>query len=183
MVSYEDRLPLKWEPGDASEARDDSERDRANVHVLESAAAVEEKPSERLSEEYPEIHQELRRLDAKLHVLMSMVARLLRDEADDAACRPVRIALKSLEFRAETGEAPVGEAGTLRLQIHPAVPAQLVMSGRITGETRHEDGRWVSFEPGHLSRSLRNALSRHVFRHHRRQVAAGRRPPASDTTP
>lgn len=180
MVSYEDRLPLKWEPTAPGESCKEAERDHANLYVLESAAAVEEKPSERLSEDYPEIQQELRRLDAKLHVLMGMVARLLQEEAVSESARPVRISLKAVEFRADVDEVAVADSGAIRLQIHTAVPAPLVMNGRITDEFERDDGRWVRFEPGGLSHSLRNALSRHVFRHHRRQVAASRREPAPD---
>jgi len=183
MVSYEDCLPLKWQPGTAEDLHSASERDRSNQFVLESAAAVEDRLADSHPEEYSEIHQELRRLDAKMHVLMEMVARLLRDDGSFAGRRPVRIALKSIKFRADTPEAPVGQAGVLQLQIHPAVPAPLVIAGAITDQFEDEGARWVCFEPDHLSEPLRDALSRHVFRHHRRQVAARRRstPPRQDS--
>jgi len=40
------------------------------------------------------------------------------------------------------------------------------------GEVPEE--RWVRFRPEPMPEPLRDALSRHVFRHHRRQVAASR---------
>lgn len=180
MVSYEDRLPLKWEPSGPEGLREEPGRNRANLFVLETAAAVEDKPAERLSEEHPEIQQELRRLDAKLHVLMEMVARLLKEDAASGTPRPIRIALKTLEFRADADEVGVGEKGAVRLQIQPAVPAPLVIAGTITDEFEHDGKRWVRFEPEHLPDTLRDALSRHVFRHHRRQVAASRRDTPSE---
>lgn len=175
MVSYEDNLPLKWESAVGDEPAAHSGRNRANLLVLESVAAVEEKPSEHVSEDCPEIQQELRRLDVKLHVLMEMVARLLREEESLGPSRPVRIALKSLEFCAAADEAAPGQAGTVSIQLHSGVPTPLVMSGRVVEQLEREGERWVRFEPDELPEQLRDALSRHVFRHHRRQVAARRR--------
>jgi hypothetical protein len=179
MVVYEDTLPLSWLPGRASAA----ESEAANLIVLESVAAVEEGPAERLSEEHPEIQHELRRLDARLQLLIDMVARLLHDEeALESACR-VRIGLKRIEFPATAGELPVGEEGVLTLQIHPAVPARLALHGHICADCEQDQQRWVSFEPDQMSESLRDALSRHVFRHHRRQVAATKRQPPTEPNP
>jgi len=175
MVSYEDNLPLKWAPASGSEPAADCGRNRANLLVLESVAAIEEKPSEHAFEDCPEIQQELRRLDVKLHVLMEMVARLLREEESLGPSRPVRIALKTLEFRAADGEAAAGQSGTVSLQLHSGVPTPLVMNGQVVEELERDGERWVRFEPDRLSEPLRDALSRHVFRHHRRQVAASRR--------
>lgn len=181
MVSYEDSLPLEWLPSQGPTDPSSPETERDNLFVLEAAAAVEESPGERLSEEHYELHQELRRLDAKIQVLMNMTARLLRRDEPAIPARPVRVALKAIEFRAEPGEADDGQTGTLRLQIHPAVPTPLSLQGRLVDAFESDDGRWVRFEADRLSESLRDALSRHVFRHHRRQVAASRRVEQGDS--
>lgn len=179
MVSYRDYLPLEWFAGDLSQI-DDRERLTTNLYVLEAVAAVEDKAPDHLHEEQPELHLELQRLDAKLQLLMDMVARLLRrDERFPGRCA-LRLAVELIEIGCGKSDAPplpdmvVASDGVLHLHLHPAIPAPLLLPGRIIDETRDDEGRWLRFRPLALSTPESEALSRHVFRHHRRDVAAAR---------
>ncbi|QOC21211.1 PilZ domain-containing protein [Wenzhouxiangella sp. AB-CW3] len=175
MVHYEDRLPLSW-----IMERPDSDLDRhhlesTNLSILNGVAAVEELPIERLKEEQPELHQELARLDAKLHLVLDMVARLLEREEARPESRLVRLSVDAMDFADPEHEFEVGQRGTLRLHLHPAIPAPLALPGAIEEDCEHDGKRWLRFKPDTMPQPLRDALSRHIFRHHRRMVAAARR--------
>lgn len=175
MVHYEDRLPLIWVAKLPDEESGRHHLETTNLYVLDGVAAVEEMSAERFKEEQPELHQELSRLDAKLHLVLDMVARLLHREQQLPEARPVRVSAHCLEFPAEDDETEPDQRGTLRLHLHPAIPAPLALPGTIVEVRERDDQRWVRFEPDKLSQTLKDALSRHVFRHHRRMVAAARR--------
>lgn len=173
MLNYADRLPLEWITGATPEV-DEKQRATTNLYVLEAVSAIEEHSLDRVSEEQPELHQELHRLDAKLHLLLDMVARLLRSHDRLPQPHAVRVAVELIEIEAGTANMADGAEGVLHLHLHPAIPAALLLPGRITGTVRGEEGDWLQFQPGELSAPELEALSRHVFRHHRRSIAAAR---------
>ena len=179
MLNYTDYLPLEWRPCTAP-VEGGKQRMTTNLYVLEAVAAVEEHPLERLHEEQPELHQALHRLDAKLQLLMDMVARLLRREDHLPRHFPVRMAVEMIEVAAGIDGMTVGAEGVLHLHLHPAIPAALMLPGRIIGEAHDGDGHWLQFQPASLSEPEIEALSRHVFRHHRRSIAAARQGASSD---
>ena len=174
MISYEDSLPIAWVSGPTSE-HDSLALDTTNEYVLEAVAAVEEHAQDHLSEDYPELHQELKRLDAKVHLVMDMLSRLLQASAAAPRARRVRIGADRVEFRtADEGTELKGE-GTLELYLHASIPEPLRLPGTIERSFRDEDDRlWYVVAVAPLERGLRDLLSRHVFRHHRRSVAAAR---------
>lgn len=173
MLNYSDYLPLEWTPGDRAVA-DDKQRVATNLYVLEAVAAVEDNVPGRLHEEQPELQLELQRLDAKLQLLMDMVARLLRRDESFPQRHAVRIAVDLIEVAGDLPGMSIGAEGLLSLHLHPAIPAALQLSGRVVDDTRDDEGHWLHFQAGSLSDPEKEALSRHVFRHHRRGIAAAR---------
>lgn len=172
MLCYQDELPLRWIAGEVSLG--DRERRNSNSYVLEVVAAVEEHPLERGTDEQQDLFQELARLDAKLQLLMEMVARLLQERDDVPGKRVVRIGVERVDIAPGDSSMAAGTEGLLRLYLHPAIPTPLLLPGRLLGEVEEDGGRWLRFEPFPLSEGESEALSRHVFRHHRRSIAASR---------
>lgn len=177
MLNYTDRLPLDWSPG-AAASSGETQRAATNLYVLEAVAAIEEQSRDRLADDQAELHQELHRLDAKIQLLLDMVARLLRSHDRLPREHLLHIAVDAIDVCTEADIA-VGDEGTLHLHLHPAIPAALMLRGRITAESEDSDGRWLRFELTPLAGLEAEAMSRHVFRHHRRSIAAARQ--ASDS--
>lgn len=173
MVNYQDHLPLEWVPG-AAAAVDDRQRRTTNLYVLEAVAAVEDRAPDHLHEEQPELHSELQRIDAKLQLLMDMVARLLRRDEQFPERYAVRIAVELIEVMSGLPGMTPGSEGVLYLHLHPAIPAPLLLPGRITDKAEDGEELWMHFTPMPLSESENEAFARHVFRHHRRGIAASR---------
>ena len=176
MVRYEDRLNLIWCPGEVPEG----ERVRLETsgeYVLEAVASIEEHRPSHLAEEQPELHQELARLDSKLQLVLELVAQL-RKPPDDANTKPRRNVIFSadqVEFEsADDEEAPRDAEGILKVFLHPAIPEPLALPGRISDVSRRDETVFATLKPCEGRWLFREPLSRHVFRHHRRQVAASR---------
>lgn len=179
MLNYTDHLPLEWTP-QGHVAVDDTQRLTTNLYVLEAVAAVEDNASDRLHEEQPELHLELQRLDAKLQLLLDMVARLLSRDGRFPRRHTVRIAVDRIDIAAGMDGMAVGDEGVLYLHLHPAIPVPLLLPGAIVDDTRDDAGQWLHFQPDSLSEAESEALSRHVFRHHRRSIAAARQAETGD---
>jgi hypothetical protein len=174
LITYEDSLPIAWVPGPASE-HETLALDTTNEYVLEAVAAIEEHAQDHLSEDQPELHQELKRLDAKVHLVMDMLSRLLQASADAPKARRVRVGVDRVEFRPAADEPKLEGEGTLELYLHSSIPEPLRLPGEIAMSFEDDSGRqWCVLEVAPLQRSLRDLLSRHVFRHHRRSIAAAR---------
>ena len=174
MLNYIVDLPLEWAPQGQAPA-DDSQRVATNGYILEAVTAVEEIASDHPQpEEQRELYQELRRMDAKLHLLLDMVSRLLATEDRFPRRHTVRIAVDCIDI-AQDGFGPgVGDTGVLSLYLHPAIPMPLLLPGHMVDAIEDDAGRWLRFEPAALSEAESDALARYVFRHHRRGIAAAR---------
>lgn len=175
MVNYQDLLHVVWVPGALSE--DERLRiETSSQYVLEAVAAIEEHNPDRLAEEQPELHQELSRLDAKLQLVLDLVAQLRKnsDEADTQPRRNVIFSADRLEFEVSGRKGyPDGE-GVLKVFLHPAIPEPFTVPGRVSEVVRRKEKDFAALDPCERQWRFREALSRHVFRHHRRQVAASR---------
>lgn len=188
VLNYTDYLPLEWTPGapvDGNKADgesvdpdsvelDNKQRVATNLYVLEAVASVEDNVPGRLHEEQPELQQELQRMDAKLQLLMDMVARLLRRDERFPRRHAVRIAVDLVEVAGDLPDMTIGTEGILSLHLHPAIPAALQLFGSVVDDVRDDEGHWLHFQPGLLSDAEKEAVARHVFRHHRRGIAAAR---------
>jgi len=181
MVQYEDRLYSIWSPGEVTEG----ERVRLETsgdYVLEAVASIEEHRPSQLAEEQPELHQELARLDSKLQLLLELVSQMRGgDTKPDTGPRKLLVlAADQIEFETLDDAVEAGQEGVLKVFLHPSIPEPLGVPGRVTDVGGQAGRQMALLEPVEQRWAYREALSRHVFRHHRRQVAAARR---AGTTP
>lgn len=175
MLDYQDKLRLSWAPEAEVSAGRAGELEPTNLAVLQSVAAMEEGVSQRLHEEQPELHHELERMGARLDLLLDMVSRLLQQSEVEVAPRSAVMAVERLRFEVAGDEVEPGQAGVMRLYLHSAVRQPLALAGHIVSVSGEgSEGAWAEFQPLPLSGRLRDALSQHVFRHHRRMIAEQR---------
>lgn len=142
--------------------------------LLQSLAVIEDG----VRSEEPEQPSEhaLQRLEAKVDLLMALVAGLCANQYND----PVQSLQWSARGACLSVPAPiaVGCEGWFRVRPTDNLPSPLVLpatvlacgSSSLDGSTR----AWLRFGP--LSQGLQGALERHLFRVHRRAVAESRRP-------
>ncbi len=172
-LSYEAALPVDWRtlpvPIDAAH------RDRLsddNLRVLAAVALLDEQrgPASASDDSSP-LDAEIARLNQKLNLLIDLMGFLVNQQAPAPDAQRVRLSWQGIVFRCH---AVAGEAGLVSIRLNRSVPQPLVWPARIVhvdGEDRH-----ARFEP--FGDALQTALERHVFLHHRREVAGTRRSPS-----
>lgn len=159
-------LPLRWHPGAAYGSFEAT----AALRVLATVAALEERPAA-VGEEAG-IELEVARLHQKLQLLMEMVGSLLRSQQVLPAARPVRLVAGGLRW--SDGQRPVGERGVVELWLHPCCPEPLRLPVRLLLIQPEGEGVRIDAALEALPETLTDALERHVFLRHRRELAEAR---------
>lgn len=120
----------------------------------------------------------LQRLDAKLDLILMLLARIVRQSEQSLAVRPVRWSRHGirLEMGQRSGVLP-GTAGMISLQPADWLPENIELPVHVLSEG--ESGRggfflWLRFDE--LGASLEDTLERHLFRLHRQKFVEARHP-------
>lgn len=145
----------------------------AQAERLLAALAHSEGVRNEDTDDLAETSSAVQRVEAKLDLLLGLFGVLMRERGHLPA--PTRLRWSTRGARLDTDErvAPVatGTSGVLRLQPAEWLPDCIEIPAQVVAG---EAGRlWVRFEL--LSPGLGDALERHLFRLHRRQVAENRR--------
>jgi hypothetical protein len=148
----------------------------AGEALLRGLAQIEDLRSEDGGEERNEQPLQLQRMDAKLDLILVLLGRLARHHEEALPLRPLRWSRRGLrlELGSRSGALP-GAAGLLRLQPSDWLPDHLELPVKVLAEAA-SGGRfhlWLRFET--QPQGLEEALERHLFRLHRRQIADSRR--------
>lgn len=170
---FRGRCPLRWCGGATPLPAD------APLEVLAAIAVVEESAPVKNDDNDP-VLAELQSVDARLRLLMDMVFALYRQQADPPAARDFEMSASHLSFCA-TGPLPaVAESGVIELCLDVPVPRPLRLPARVLAVEGDESSWRAELELQVASEALGNALERHVFRHHRREVAEARLAASAD---
>jgi hypothetical protein len=147
----------------------------ANESLIRSCEGLEE--PYRSYEESSDLAQELQRLDAKLTLVLDMLAEALRRPEDLPPGRRVRFNAHGISWELTEARQQYPEPGALiRIECYVCafLPKPLVMYGRMSGSAEDAAGRVperATVEFVGISQGLADALERLVFRRHRREVA------------
>jgi hypothetical protein len=144
--------------------------------LLLALAQVEDLRGEDATED-KESSAAVQRVNAKLDLMLALLGRLVRQSMQMPAPRAVRWSARGLrlELPASSGVA-AGVTGMVALQASDWLPDRLELPATVLGEAELEPGRhalWLAFPA--LTAGLGEALERHLFRLHRRQIAESRR--------
>lgn len=155
-----------------SNAPDSATLERATEHaetVLRSLALIEDSPHED-TDEHGGKEPALQRIDAKLNLVLETLAGLLRRERSELPMQRLRWSRFGAELLHPSSEPPA--RGFLLLQPLAWLPQRLELPVVCLAQRSEGDGGcrvWLRFDP--QPPSLEQALERHLFRLHRRQIA------------
>ena len=141
--------------------------------LLQSLAVVED--GVRNEEPEQPADYALHRLEAKVDLLMALVAGLCASHDDDPV-RPLQWSARGASVAVDA-PLPAGTAGRFRVRPAEWLPSPLVLAATVLACDPDGEGGyrlWLRFGPH--SPALEAALERHLFRVHRRAVAESRRP-------
>ncbi len=172
-LSFESALPVDFRVGVAGPGR----LPQAESLLMGLAQVEDLRVDDGGEEKRGELPMLVQRMDAKLDLMLVLLGRLARQSVEPLPVRPVRWSARGLRLQLEPGTpAPAQDAqGLLRLQPSDWLPDDLELPASVAGSAPSEAGPllWLSFPvfpPG-----LAEAMDRHLFRMHRRQVADARR--------
>lgn len=168
-LSCEGWLPVRFVAGDRPLLQQQSE---ALLHGLAVAEDLRnEDPDDR-----GELPQSIQRMEAKLDLILGLLGKLARQRDDALPVRPLRWSHLGLRLDlAQPVEAVAGTGGVALLQPVAWLSDHIELPVRILAQIAGSDGQhhlWLRF--GALNAGLKDALERHLFRQHRRQIAEAR---------
>ncbi|RPE80870.1 PilZ domain-containing protein [Vulcaniibacterium tengchongense] len=138
--------------------------------VLAALAQIEDARRDG-DDEHDESPAAARRLEAKLDLLLGLFGRLLREREGAPPARALRWSTRGARLRQRVDAAP-GASGLLRLQAAAWLPETLELPAQVLAAG--DEAVWLRFAPAPAE--LADALERHLFRLHRREIAQARRP-------
>ena len=169
-LSCDVELPVAVEPASSRG------RQAQAITLLSALAQIEDlRKKDDAGEEHGDLPLLAQRMDAKLDLILALVGRLA-SHADGLPEHPVRWSSAGLRIDLDrAGDLTAGTGVIVRLQPADWLPDHLELPARVVAR-RDGDGVtriWLAFAD--LRADLVEALDRHLFRLHRRQVAEQRR--------
>ncbi len=165
-LTCETLLPVRFEIGERPVMQQQSEA------LLHGLAVAEDSRGEDV-EDRSEIPLSMQRLESKLDLIINLLGKLARQGAGGMPVHPLRWSHLGLRLDLpQPSEAKVGDPGVLMLQPVAWLSDHIELPSKIMASSIGDDGTqhlWLRF--GQLSAGLEDALERHLFRLHRRQVA------------
>lgn len=168
-VSYFSVIPLGWHKETESTAADIAIWMYEDVTLLRALATIEAMQPELEGETVSGAGKVLERLEFKIDLTLSLVAKLLTQQAVlPPACR-VFISTEGMEWICRNS-VEEGENIVISAYISPKLPQPLVLPAKIKAVQTEPEGTRVYATFTHLSEEVQDWLSRTVFRHHRRAL-------------
>jgi len=166
VLSHQARLSAAFVPGTSPDRLAHAE------HLLRTVALIEDHRSEDSQNERIEDAPFGQRLEAKLDLGLLMLGRLLEYASPPLRARDVRWSILGARLQQpDAASLPPGSEGVLQIQPCDWLPESLELPASILAT---DSGHWVWLSFPVFSPGLRDALERHLFRQHRRQIAQTR---------
>ncbi|MBB3805103.1 hypothetical protein FHT03_001782 [Xanthomonas arboricola] len=168
MLSCELRLPAGFRAGGDAGAHSAAET------LLRSLGQVEDLRSEETSEDRGDLPLLVQRMDAKLDLMLALIGRLVRQGDSGLIQNLVHWSVRGIRLNCATPHPP-GTVGSVCLQPSDWLPELVQLPAEVLASASdgHDQWLWLRFAP--ISAGLQDALERHLFRLHRRQIADARR--------
>lgn len=169
-VTYQANLPLSWRVEPAPSAAMQTAWRYSNISLLRGLATLEASAPDREHEGEAPLNKALDRLESKLDLALSMLARLTMQNVQLPATVPVTLAARNVEWLSDQPLPAVQEKVLVSLYLSPRLPEPLQLytlivssnSGRCIAQFLDEDEEFDEW------------ISRTLFRYHRRGLQARR---------
>ncbi|WAW85267.1 PilZ domain-containing protein [Xanthomonas citri pv. malvacearum] len=171
---FADTLSCQLQLPDGFRAGSDAGAQSAAETLLRSLGQVEDLRSEETGEDRGELPLLVQRMDAKLDLMLALIDRLVRQGDSGLSQGMVHWSVRGIRLSCATSHPP-GTTGSVCLQPSDWLPelVQLPATVLANASDGHDVWLWLRFAP--LAPGLQDALERHLFRLHRRQIADARR--------
>jgi hypothetical protein len=170
VISYRDRLPLRWMPlATLPEGLEAERLAESNLRLLSTVAMLAEHAPAKDDPTPAEL--EIQHMHQKLNLLLDLVGSFLALQSLRPQAVPLRLSWRGVAWSG--GGAEPGASGIVEIHLGAALPQPLRLPAHIVSVTAEETV--AGFAP--MPDFCQAALERHVFLHHRREIAETRQPP------
>lgn len=168
-VSYFTIIPLSWRPEAEPSADDIAVWMYDNVTLLRALATIESMQPERDSDMGSGVGKVLERLEFKIDLTLSLVAKLLTQNAAMPSTCPAFVSAEGMEWICKEA-ATEGDDIVISAYVSPKLPQPLVLPAKIKAVQPEPGGTRIYATFTHLDEEAQDWLSRTVFRYHRRAI-------------
>jgi hypothetical protein len=172
-ISLYERMPFSWIAADIGDLNALDHANHESARALQALAVFEEMPREMTSDSaHHHANPELVHLQVKVDVLLSLMGRLISENAGMPARHSVVLRAQSVEWSGpDQAKARPGDSGYALIYPNPLLPLPLRLPARVVGSVERSGSRWLQTRFEQLSPAVAAGLEKMVFRRHRRQVA------------
>lgn len=171
-ISLYERLPFSWAPAELGDLQELDHANHETARALQALAVYEEMPREMTSDSSHHANPDILHLQVKVDVLLSLMGRLIADQAGAPARHSLVLRGKSVEWSGpDQAKAKPGDTGYALIYPNPSLPMALRLPSRIVGSVERSGARWLQTRFEHLSPAVAAGVEKMVFRRHRRQIA------------
>jgi Atypical PilZ domain, cyclic di-GMP receptor len=173
-LALEDILPFAWMSGDFSHSAALEHANEDTARALQAIAVYEDSPRSP-HDEMLNLKSDSARIEAKLDLVVSLVARLVSEHTSLPEPLPMILRSRVLEWQAAPEFAGTkGETGFMTVWANPHVPLPLRLPCRLDQKVERNGYTWWRAGIEYLAPNVADGLDQVIFRHHRRQVAIAR---------
>lgn len=171
---YEDLIPLAWAAIEGDfKAINLSRLAEHNEHVLRYAGMLAEQIRDKADEE-SETDTALLRLDAKVNLLLEMLANLDRHKRNIPDATQVRLSAAGVEWRGQGAMPAEGDRVWVDLYIDDRIPEAIRLPALVLRVSEEGSDTLICARFEEIGEPVRDRLEKMIFRHHRRLVAQSR---------
>jgi hypothetical protein len=168
-VSYFTIMPLSWRLEAEPSADDIAVWMYGDVTLLRALATIESMQSELDGEMGSGVGKVLERLEFKIDLTLSLVAKLLTQNASQPTTCPAFVSAEGMEWISKEA-ATEGDDIIISAYLSPKLPQPLLLPAKIKAVQQEPGGTRIYATFTHLSEEAQDWLSRTVFRYHRRAI-------------
>ena len=171
-ISLYERLPFNWLGADLGDLNELDHANHETARALQALAVYEEMPRELSSDSSHHANSDILHLQVKVDVLLSLVGRLMSNQAGVPARHSVVLRAQSVEWSgSDHAKAKPGDCGYAVIYPNPMLPLPLRLPSRVVASVERSGARWLQTRFENLTPAVAAGLQKMVFRRHRRQVA------------
>ena len=173
-LAIEDILPITWEAADFRQSAGLEHANEDTARALQAIAVYEETPRSP-TEDLRKASSDSSRLEAKIDLLLSLVANIVSERLGLPDPRPLILRGRSIEWQPGMEFAAAkGDTGFVSIWANTNIPLPLRLPCRVDSSMQRNGFLWWRGRFEFLSPQVRDGLDQVIFRHHRRQIAIAR---------
>jgi len=171
-VSYSTILPLSWQAASVQDETTQARWHHANLALLRALAGIEATlPLEGEHDRDSHLVKTLERLESKIDIALSLLARLSNGQAELPRQLPVTLSAQHIEWT-DTASPKAGQEIMLTVYLNPKLPEPLMLRAKVADVTSVDGGFRCVAEFLDQDEEFLDWMTRTVFRYHRRALQA-----------